>query len=326
MLPHPHPPPGVDVLSPLPTLDNTISPYSSLQPNRRRSRSLSYTDDDPLSKALLPPANESEEERLARLQRESEAKKISDDIDEQIKLEKAALKRRRGQVRVLLLGQSESGKSTTLKQFQLLHSPETFSLERIAWRSVIYLNLIRSIKRILDALQFAQERLVYDERGNMLNGDPYALQLSDRTRYRFERYRQKLEPLTKLEERLFLQLSNPDQDEATRTEMPLSTFHTSEPSFSSSSPQTSSGVELAVRPTSNWKKNLSLMGSKLNGKRPKGDYTGEIQGWWENPDDPVHTLSSLAQGEFGMINLWRDEQVRRVLRDRRVKPEESSGL
>ncbi|OBZ74764.1 hypothetical protein A0H81_05695 [Grifola frondosa] len=55
-------------------------------------------------------------------------------------------------IKVLLLGQGESGKSTALKQFQLLHSPATIDAERASWRTVIHLNLVSSIRRILEAI------------------------------------------------------------------------------------------------------------------------------------------------------------------------------
>lgn len=41
---------------------------------------------------------------------------MSDSIDEQIRLEKQRLRGEKNVVKVLLLGQSESGKSTTLKR------------------------------------------------------------------------------------------------------------------------------------------------------------------------------------------------------------------
>ena len=37
-------------------------------------------------------------------------------------------------------------------EFQLLHSPAAFHQERIAWRAVIYLNLVRSVRRCVVCL------------------------------------------------------------------------------------------------------------------------------------------------------------------------------
>jgi hypothetical protein len=36
---------------------------------------------------------------------------------------------------------------TRITEFQLLHTPAAFQAERIAWRFVVYLNLIRSVRR-----------------------------------------------------------------------------------------------------------------------------------------------------------------------------------
>lgn len=65
--------------------------------------------DDPLSVALAPPPGESAQERAERLQREEDAKKVNDEIDERIKLERAAWKKQKSMFKLLLLGQSESG-------------------------------------------------------------------------------------------------------------------------------------------------------------------------------------------------------------------------
>jgi polynucleotide 5'-kinase involved in rRNA processing len=78
------------------------------------SRSMSTTLDDPLTRALQPPPDETPAEREERVRAEREAKRVSDEIDEELRRERIALKKKRP-VRVLLLGQSESGKSTTLK-------------------------------------------------------------------------------------------------------------------------------------------------------------------------------------------------------------------
>jgi len=64
--------------------------------------------DDPFEELLQPPADETPEERDVRLEREAEATRISQAIDASIKAEKHARKKKRI-VRLLLLGQSESG-------------------------------------------------------------------------------------------------------------------------------------------------------------------------------------------------------------------------
>ena len=66
--------------------------------------------DDPLTRALAPPEDETAEAREARLRAEAEARRVSDAIDEQLARERAALKKRR-LMKMLLLGQSESGMS-----------------------------------------------------------------------------------------------------------------------------------------------------------------------------------------------------------------------
>jgi hypothetical protein len=67
---------------------------------------------DPLSQAMAPPANETPEERLAREQSEDAARRRSSQIDEEIKAEKSALKKKVKPVQLLVLGQSESGMSS----------------------------------------------------------------------------------------------------------------------------------------------------------------------------------------------------------------------
>ncbi|KAG9006351.1 hypothetical protein FRB94_000815 [Tulasnella sp. JGI-2019a] len=110
-----------------------------------------YEKDDPLWLAIKPAANETPEQAAIRIKRETEAKVISDKIDETIRAEKESLKKKKI-VRLLLLGQSESGKSTTIKQFQLLYSSNAFQNERMSWRLVIQLNLVKSVRRILEAV------------------------------------------------------------------------------------------------------------------------------------------------------------------------------
>ena len=46
-------------------------------------------------------------------------------------------------------GQSEAGKSTLLKNFQLHFAPKAFHAEAESWRAVIHLNLVRAVNFIL---------------------------------------------------------------------------------------------------------------------------------------------------------------------------------
>ena len=71
--------------------------------------------DDPISLLLAPPPDETDEERVLWLQREAEARRISDEIDEQIKKDYAALKKQ-NVLKMLLLGQSESGRLPFMTQ------------------------------------------------------------------------------------------------------------------------------------------------------------------------------------------------------------------
>jgi guanine nucleotide-binding protein alpha-1 subunit len=69
-----------------------------------------FDANDPLSVAMAPPPGETPEERAQREKSEADAQRVSDSIDEDIKKSRIALKKAKNVVRVLLLGQSESGR------------------------------------------------------------------------------------------------------------------------------------------------------------------------------------------------------------------------
>lgn len=77
-------------------------------------------DVDPLTLAIAPPATETAEERWEREQQEARARTISTQIDEALRAERMTMKRKGKPIKVLVLGQSESGKSTTIKSTSLL--------------------------------------------------------------------------------------------------------------------------------------------------------------------------------------------------------------
>ncbi|KAG6840155.1 hypothetical protein C0991_008560 [Blastosporella zonata] len=86
-----------------------------------------------------------------------ESLRISKQIDEQILASKKALEKKKKSVQILLLGQSESGKSSVLKNFQLAFAPKQFGSERLVWKVIVQLNLIGSLKLILDILSHEWE-------------------------------------------------------------------------------------------------------------------------------------------------------------------------
>lgn len=78
-------------------------------------RRSSFDSVDPFESIIAAPPDETPEQRAERSQKEAEARRVSEEIDEKIKAEAAALKKARKAIKLLLLGQAHSGKSTTLK-------------------------------------------------------------------------------------------------------------------------------------------------------------------------------------------------------------------
>ncbi|KAI0275481.1 G-alpha-domain-containing protein [Gloeopeniophorella convolvens] len=263
---------------------------------------------------LRPPPDETPAQREARVLAEQQAKQVSDAIDEQLRVERAELRKSKPDVKILLLGQSESGKSTTLKQFQLLHTPAAFQAERVAWRTVIYLNLVRSVRRILDTISPEREEEEIELADTVsLNSDPRTATSSTPTdpetlRIAAEKhaeYSTLLAPVLELEGRLIRSLREDDEeDEATRL------GDGSTPGWSL--PR----GECAVRTTNNWKRALTL-------GRNRSKTSAGPSAWWEDPKDPVHVLERCRDG---MTRLWGDDWVRHRLIEKRVRLQESSGL
>jgi guanine nucleotide-binding protein alpha-1 subunit len=77
---------------------------------------------------------------------------------------------------------------------------------------------------------------------------------------------------------------------------------------------------VAVHNTTNWKKAFTLGGKT---KSPKSEHSGEIAGWWDDPNDPVHILNACAPA---MLDLWKDQDVQERLEEKTLRLEESGGL
>ncbi|KAF8070369.1 G-protein alpha subunit-domain-containing protein [Lyophyllum atratum] len=101
-----------------PTLMNGTGCLARMVKSRRQSDTRGQ-DDDPLTKAMAPPSNETEAERESRISAEKEAQRRSDAIDEELNRQRI-MEKKTNCVRVLLL------------DFQLFHSSKNTSGSRCA--------------------------------------------------------------------------------------------------------------------------------------------------------------------------------------------------
>ncbi|PWZ02427.1 putative guanine nucleotide-binding protein alpha-2 subunit [Testicularia cyperi] len=76
--------------------------------------------------------------------------KKSKTLDRQIKEDEKKLAR---EVKLLLLGAGESGKSTILKSMRIIHQIPFTDVERENYRRLVFLNLVQGMKTILDAME-----------------------------------------------------------------------------------------------------------------------------------------------------------------------------
>ncbi|GBE80515.1 Guanine nucleotide-binding protein subunit alpha [Sparassis crispa] len=80
---------------------------------------------------------------------DDEAKARNDEIESQLKRDRMMAK---NEIKMLLLGAGESGKSTVLKQMKLIHHGGYSESERDSYKEIIFSNTIQSMRAIVDAL------------------------------------------------------------------------------------------------------------------------------------------------------------------------------
>ncbi|KAH7924380.1 guanine nucleotide binding protein, alpha subunit [Leucogyrophana mollusca] len=270
--------------------------------------SRSLQDFDPLDEALRPPFDESDEERAIRLAEEAEAKRISQAIDESIRAERQSQKKR-SIVRLLLLGQSESGKSTTLRHFQRLYTPNAFREERILWRSVIQLNIVRSVRTIIDALSSVRLPPIDSGGEDSDDGGPNIPQ-------ELEFLKMRLTPLRHIEALLIAKLIPASEDDAL-SQLGGSSISNYKSHRSRSSERSWQSQEVFVRPGATWKGALAS-GSRTNGPPILSGDTGF--GMRDEAQEVLHSCSD------DILALWNDKLVREVLRRRKIRLEEFPGF
>ncbi|KAF9264328.1 G-alpha-domain-containing protein [Marasmius fiardii PR-910] len=308
------------------------------------------TEVDPFAELLAPPIGETEPEKAVRLRREEEAQRVSNTIDEEINKARAAMKKEKGSViKVLLLGQSESGKSTTLKNFRMAYAKDEWAHERASWRAVIQMNLIRSIGIILDALQAEAT----DEPVPSSDYDPVSDSATSRQRTstseillaprsskrrdsdeehekiplsdKHENLKRRLAPLQHVESDLKRVLgAGVEEVRGMDTEgpdnVPLPSTEGSRPS----SPRRRAGQEMFVRPWL-WKEALQtgLYGSAYS----NGDRIPGLNSDSRYEDLGLQQASRvIANCKEDMQSLWLDDTVQRILVKRNVRMEDSAGF
>ncbi|KAK2459334.1 hypothetical protein APHAL10511_008648 [Amanita phalloides] len=279
---------------------------------KRGARRSPDSDEDPLVRAIRPSPSETPEERLIRVQREQEAKAISDTIDEELQKQAVAEKKASKAVKILLLGQSESGKSTTLKSasavilvvnlallnsnlkdFQLLYEPKVFRAERASWRAIIQLNVVRSILLILEAVDHAASH------------DPKCLPLSPD----LLRLRMRLTPLRQVEETLLRRLSIAGSGQMDRMQL----------SYTERGRAFLKEISVSVNAAVRWKDAMT------RGKRDwdRESFNSEEAIDWDDPSDPGVILHACAED---MMRIWNDAFVRNLLAKQCLRLEEVAGF
>lgn len=76
--------------------------------------------------------------------------RLSRAFDQEIKIEE---KQKATEIKLLLLGAGESGKSTILKSMRIIHHVSFTSTEREHYRRLVFLNLVQGMKMLLDAME-----------------------------------------------------------------------------------------------------------------------------------------------------------------------------
>ncbi|KAG1771924.1 guanine nucleotide binding protein, alpha subunit, partial [Suillus placidus] len=243
--------------------------------------------DDAWSNIFKPPPNETAEEKCERIAHQQEAQRVSQDIDEGILESKKLLDKKKKAIKVLLLGQAESGKSTMLQNFQLAFCPTYFHGEALIWKTIIQLNLIGSVKKLLSIVEDELEIS-----GPRSRSPTRSTSLSDHHR----RTQMRLLPLLSMETNLTCQLLPGHYD-------PLRT------------------PEICVRAGSGWKTVLEKVTLEQR-VHPTGQHRPMMSDG-RSKDDPTLVL---AASKNDIISLWEDEIVREVLKRRGVRLEDSPGF
>ncbi|KAF5375428.1 hypothetical protein D9615_007931 [Tricholomella constricta] len=301
-----------------------FGPHSSFRnPSDSPSAMGRSFEEDPLTLAMAPPPDETPEQRQAREAAEAEAKKISDEIDEQIRREREGDRKKKKPVKLLLLGQSESGKTATLKNFQLTYARREWSEERGSWRAVIQLNLVRNVNLILDHLN--QEMVGTSAHSEGHNSDDSAEEIQVRRKakalppLRFKENHRllklRLTPLSSVQVDLERKLGDAS------TELYTTLVDTAAPFDHATNANRRALQEFSINSTNGWKTALD----KFRAARQTRPDTGSdsLRKAKEIDDDVTEIIASCKDD---IKALWEDPIVAEMLNRRKVRIEDAPGF
>ncbi|KAF7795596.1 hypothetical protein EIP86_006759, partial [Pleurotus ostreatoroseus] len=275
--------------------------------------SRTYNDDDPLARVLAPPPNETPEDRARRLHAEEEAKRISDAIDEEIQQQQKAEKKTTRPIKILLLAKVSLPHSHDVPgPPSYLHSrSQAFRAERASWRAVILLNVVRSIRVILEAiadiqaLQSSSPTASPTMASRSLPGSrpasaPPPDEAIPQLTQEHLKLRLRLVPLLQVEEVLVRKLNPVGSSESEATHVD----------------QTNVPREVAVNSQFRWKGIFN----RITGGRGSLD-TEAIN--WEDPDDPGRIIHACGDD---MIRLWNDPTIQQGLEYQKIRLQDQPGF
>lgn len=207
-------------------------------------------------------------------------------------------------------GQAESGKTTTLKQFQLMQSKSAFSAQLNSYRALIYLNVLNSVRRILDAVALPDdtEQFLSDSSSSSDSSIPHHHYPPHITPLAAQ-----LRPLLHIQNVLERQLQGPTDSDTVQAFGSRRSRRTGSTS-SSGEDQLS---EVTVHAWSSWSDRFTP------GKSNSGSSADAVCMDWTSRDDPGRVFVSCSDA---LIALWEDPTVQNTLAQQRPSIRESPGL
>jgi guanine nucleotide-binding protein alpha-1 subunit len=239
---------------------------------------------------------------------------------------------------LFVAGQSESGKTATLKSqfifhflnpgvltlstlsdFQLTYARREWSEERASWRSVIQLNLVRNVNEILDHLTQEMSGVTYDPNADddSIEEVPARRNASTLPPLRFkEKHRllkMRLGPLTGVQSDLEQKLG------AGATELYTTAGITTAAPFDSINERRAL-QEFSVNSSNGWKSALEKFRT-MRAARPEAQDSSRKG---KDREDDLSDIIASCRDDIKAI--WEDPTVKEMLGRRKVRIEDSAGL